>query len=58
MFWRNLATWGAQAVAAELITGAERADLLARLRDREDNDAHGLFTWTHHQVVACYFASP
>lgn len=58
MFWRNLATWGDVAVVAGLVTDAERADLLARLRDREDDDAHGLFTWTHHQVVARYFARP
>ena len=33
MFWRNLATWGADAVAQGLITEADRAALLTHLRD-------------------------
>lgn len=52
MFWRNLATWGDQAVAARLITETDRVALLARLRDRDADTTAGLFTWTHHQVIA------
>ncbi len=52
MFCRNLATWGAEAVAQGLLTEADRARLLARLTEREAEDTRGLFTWTHRQVVA------
>ena len=52
MFWRNLATWGAEAVADGHLTEAERATLLARLQARESDPTRGLFTWTHHQTVA------
>lgn len=52
MFRRNLATWGAEAVAQGLLTEPDRARLLARLRERETEDTRGLFTWTHRQVVA------
>ena len=52
MFWRNLATWGSEAVAAGLIADPERVALLARLRDRDTDTTAGLFTWTHHQVIA------
>jgi SAM-dependent methyltransferase len=51
MFWRNLATWGPEAVAQGLITEPERADLLAHLRDRVADPTLGLFSWTHHQTV-------
>ncbi len=51
MFWRNLATWGHEAVEQGLVGEADRAALLAHLRDRVDDPTHGLFTWTHHQTV-------
>ena len=51
MFWRNLQTWGPAAVADGQLTDTERADLLARLEDRESDTTRGLFLWTHHQVV-------
>jgi hypothetical protein len=51
MFWRNLATWGADAVAQRLVTGPEHDALLAHLRDRAGDPTRGLFTWTHHQTV-------
>jgi SAM-dependent methyltransferase len=51
MFWRNLATWGHDAVAQGLITEPDRAALLSALRDREDDPTRGRFTWTHHQTV-------
>ena len=51
MFWRNLATWGADAVAQGLVTDADRAALLTHLRDRVTDPTRGLFTWTHHQTV-------
>ena len=51
MFWRNLETWGPAAVADGQLTDTERADLLARLEDRESDTTRGLFLWTHHQVV-------
>ncbi|MGZ4676127.1 MAG: class I SAM-dependent methyltransferase [Acidimicrobiia bacterium] len=51
MFWRNLATWGRDAVDQGLILEPDRAELLAHLRDRADDPTRGLFTWTHHQTV-------
>ena len=51
MFWRNLATWGPDAVAQGLLTEADRDALLTHLRDRVDDPTRGLFTWTHHQTV-------
>jgi SAM-dependent methyltransferase len=51
MFWRNLATWGADAVTQGLITEPDRAALLAHLRDRVEDPTRGLFTWTHHQTA-------
>ena len=51
MFWRNLATWGADAVADGLVTEADRAALLTALTARVDDHTRGLFTWTHHQTV-------
>ena len=52
MFWRNLSTWGANAVADGLLTDAERADLLVRLRARENDTTCGRLAWTHRQLVA------
>lgn len=52
MFWRNLATWGTDAVADGLISEPDRAGLLARLRAREADTTRGVLTWTHHQVIA------
>lgn len=51
MFWRNLATWGADAVAQGLITEPDRAALLEHLRRRTRDPTRGVFTWTHHQSV-------
>ncbi len=51
MFRRNLATWGHQAVDQGLLTEADRAGLLAALREREDDDSPGPFAWGHHQTV-------
>jgi SAM-dependent methyltransferase len=51
MFWRNLATWGGEAVADGLVTEPDRADLLAALTARAGDETRGLFTWTHHQTV-------
>jgi SAM-dependent methyltransferase len=51
MFWRNLATWGDDAVADGLVTETDRAALLDRLRARVEDDTRGLFTWTHHQTI-------
>jgi SAM-dependent methyltransferase len=51
MFWRNLATWGSDAVDQGLIDEAERAALLVHLRDRVEDPTRGLFRWTHHQTV-------
>ena len=51
MFWRNLATWGADAVAQGLVDEAGRDELLAHLRGRVDDTTRGLFTWTHHQTI-------
>jgi SAM-dependent methyltransferase len=51
MFWRNLATWGHEAVEQGLIGEADRAALLTHLRDRVDDPARGVFTWTHHQTA-------
>ena len=51
MFWRNLATWGHEAVDQGLIGEPDRAGLLAQLRARVDDDTRGVFTWTHHQTV-------
>jgi hypothetical protein len=51
MFWRNLATWGPDAVDQGLITEPDRAALLDHLRTRVDDPTRGLFTWTHHQTI-------
>jgi SAM-dependent methyltransferase len=51
LFWRNLATWGHEAVEQGLIGEAARAALLTQLRDRVDDPTRGLFTWTHHQTA-------
>jgi len=51
MFWRNLATWGPDAVAQGLLTEADRHALLTHLRGRIDDPTRGLFSWTHHQTV-------
>jgi hypothetical protein len=51
LFWRNLATWGQEAVAAGLLAEPDRVALLDHLRHRVDDDTRGLFTWTHHQTV-------
>jgi SAM-dependent methyltransferase len=51
MFWRNLATWGDEAVADGLITRADCAELLDHLRQRVDDPTRGVFDWTHHQTV-------
>ena len=51
MFWRNLATWGHEAVADGLITEPDRAALLDHLRGRVDDETRGVFSWTHHQTV-------
>ena len=52
MFWRNLATWGPNAVADGLIAASECEGLLARLRSRDTDTTRGVLTWTHHQVIA------
>jgi SAM-dependent methyltransferase len=51
MFWRNLATWGPDAVTQGLLTEADRDALLTHLRHRVDDPTRGLFTWTHRQTV-------
>jgi SAM-dependent methyltransferase len=51
MFWRNLATWGEDAVTDGLVTEPDRVTLLAALTARAGDDTRGLFTWTHHQTV-------
>jgi SAM-dependent methyltransferase len=51
MFWRNLATWGDEAVTDGLIADADRGALLAHLRGRVDDATLGIFTWTHRQTV-------
>ena len=51
MFWRNLATWGDDAIAQGLIAEADLAHLLTALRAREGDDSPGPFAWGHHQTV-------
>ena len=51
MFWRNLATWGEEAVADGLLTEVDRVTLLDRLTARVDDPTLGLFSWTHRQTV-------
>src|SRR5207244_2414274 len=58
MFWRNLATWGPDAVADGLVTEADRAALLAALTARDHDHPRGLFTWTHHQTVLRRMRTP
>ncbi len=51
MFWRNLATWGSDAVADGLLGEDDRSALLDRLAARVEDPTRGLFTWTHRQTV-------
>jgi SAM-dependent methyltransferase len=58
MFWRNLATWGHDAVSVGLISESDREGLLARLRAREADTTRGVLAWTHHQVIARRLRAP
>lgn len=51
MFWRNLATWGSEAVDQGLVTESDRAVLLTALRGRETDDSPGPLAWGHHQAI-------
>lgn len=51
LFWRNLATWGPDAVALGLATEADVVDLLEHLRAREHDPTRGLFEWRQRQTV-------
>lgn len=58
MFWRNLATWGHDAVSVGLISESDRQGLLGRLRAREADPTRGVLTWTHHQFIARRLPAP
>ena len=51
MFWRNLATWGPDAVAVGLATEPEIIELLGQLRAREPDPMHGCFERRQRQTV-------
>jgi SAM-dependent methyltransferase len=51
LFWRNLATWGHDAVDQDRITEPDRAALLGARSEREGDDSPGPFVWGHHQTV-------
>jgi hypothetical protein len=51
LFWRNLATWGPEAVDIGLTTDEDLAELLDHLHAREDDRTRGCFEWRQRQAV-------